>query len=534
VSFFQASILALFAALSLTPAWLLRRQPRERAQDFFVSSPRISADVVRNASIAYAVRASVLGPCFALGAIGEFWPVLVAAASFAAGVSLLYVLRRPILSFIDGALARDGSITVHAFVARQHGDNARLRLLTAVVSIAALLGFLAGEAFFVKEAIEPSLLDGAAPAYLLPLCMLALAMAGAAISGGAGAMHAMQLQLGLTYLCLYASAALLLYLQVSSITDTAPARTLATLLIVALSATFLWYRRTKYVETSRLGATGRDQDASRKWEAAIAGLLRRCGKIVNPLISALVIFVLVICAMQLFSSGAAAVVREAIAALTAGSRVPSVALAGVALAGFFYPLVDVANWQRIAALRQETGKSARSPAEIKGVLAMYALEAPLMWVLMAMLGGVATAPSELSGASLRELIPQLAAQKNAIASAAQWCLMLTVLSAATAAMTGLFSAVLCTLRYDLMPALWPRLKRDDWGAQEAVARRRTIVVAVALCLAALLTLYAADAAVGLAGGNPTFLLAFLGLQLALPPVTAVPIIRQERRDSRSG
>jgi hypothetical protein len=534
VSFVQASILALVAAFFLMPAWLLRRQPRERARDFFVSSPRISADVVRNASIAYAVRASVLGPCFALGAIGEFWPVLLAAASFAAGVCLLYVLRRPILSFIDGALARDGSVTVHAFVARQHGNNARLRLLAAVLSVATLLAFLAGEAFLVKEAVEPSLLDGAAPTYLLPLCMLALAMAGAAISGAAGALHAMQLQLGLTYLCFYASAALLLYLQVASVTDAAPARTLATLLIVALSATFLWYRRTKYVETSRLGTTGRDQEAPRTLEAAIAGLLRRFGKILNPLISALVVFVLVICAMQLFSSGAAAIVREAVAALTAGSRAPFAVLAGVALAGFFYPLVDVANWQRIAALRQDAGKSARSPAEIKGALSMYALEAPLMWMLTAMLGAVAMAQGELSGASLRELIPQLAAQKNAIASAAHWCLMLTVLSAATAAMTGLFSAVLCTLRYDLMPALWPRLKRDDWGAQEAAARRGAIVIAVALGLAALLILYAADAAVGLAGGKPTFLLAFLGLQLALAPVTAVAIIRRERRDSRSG
>jgi hypothetical protein len=34
---------------------------------------------------------------------------------------------------------------------------------------------------------------------------------------------------------------------------------------------------------------------------------------------------------------------------------------------------------------------------------------------------------------------------------ALWLLLLTVLAAALSAMTGLFSAMLCTMRYDVLP-----------------------------------------------------------------------------------
>src|SRR5262245_34177643 len=108
----------------LVPVWLLRRRSYARGQDYFVSSDRTPPGVIANASIAGTLRVAAIGPLFAWGAGGDFWPVIIAAVMLGLGVALLIRLRRPMLTFLDAALDNDRAVTLHEFFARQHvGDR---------------------------------------------------------------------------------------------------------------------------------------------------------------------------------------------------------------------------------------------------------------------------------------------------------------------------------------------------------------------------------------------------------------------------
>src|SRR5262245_36578299 len=111
------------------PIYLLRRRRYPRAQDYFVSSGHTPPGVIRNSSVAYALKLATFGPFFAWGASGDFWPAIINSAFFGVGVWLMYFLRRPLLEFMESALNGGRSITVHDFFARQHGNDARGRLV---------------------------------------------------------------------------------------------------------------------------------------------------------------------------------------------------------------------------------------------------------------------------------------------------------------------------------------------------------------------------------------------------------------------
>ena len=106
----------------LIPIQLLRKASRQ-AQDYFIAAERTPPGVIQNSSIAYALKMATLGPFFAWGASGNFWPAIIASAALGLGLYLLTALRRPMLAFFEGALARDQSITVHEFIARRHGSD---------------------------------------------------------------------------------------------------------------------------------------------------------------------------------------------------------------------------------------------------------------------------------------------------------------------------------------------------------------------------------------------------------------------------
>jgi uncharacterized membrane protein YedE/YeeE len=83
--------------IGFVPVWLLRRAPRERALDYLVAAQRTRPAVVRNASIAYALRMAAFVPLFAWGASGEFWPAVIASACFGLGTWLVYAVREPLV-----------------------------------------------------------------------------------------------------------------------------------------------------------------------------------------------------------------------------------------------------------------------------------------------------------------------------------------------------------------------------------------------------------------------------------------------------
>src|SRR6516164_7398839 len=136
-------------AIYLIPIYLLRRKAYARAQDYVVSSEHSTPSVIRNSSIAYAIKMATFGPFFVWGASSDFWPAIIYSTFFGLGVCLIYMVRRPMLAFMESALHGDRSITVHDFIARQHGNDPRVRLFASCLTVFAILALVIGEALVV-------------------------------------------------------------------------------------------------------------------------------------------------------------------------------------------------------------------------------------------------------------------------------------------------------------------------------------------------------------------------------------------------
>ena len=319
MSFLVFIPLVLCAGICLVPGFLLRRRAYSRAQDYFVSSQPTPPTVIRNSSIAHVLRIAAFGPFFALGASGDLWPAIVSAMFFGLGFLLLYMLRGPMLEFLDRALDRGQSITVHAFVARQHGSDPRVLLLASSLTLFALFGLVVGESVAVAALLKPLLMGNTALVYLSVLGMLTVAAAGAILSGQSGVMQSTQLQLGMAYLGLFGSTALLLYLQVSTLTPMPPHGTFAVVFVAAWCAVILWHRRSKYVDTNIIRVTGPTAGDTGRVPPA-ARLLKKFKQILNPCISVFVVLVVVVAGMEFYFAGVLSIGPQSIAALQAGTR----------------------------------------------------------------------------------------------------------------------------------------------------------------------------------------------------------------------
>ena len=527
--------LVLALGICFIPVWLLRHPEHRRAQDYFVSSQYTRPEVVRNASIAYALRMAAFGPLFAWGASGDLWPAIIGSAFFGLGVYLIYILRQPLLEFLDDALSCDRSITVHEFIARQHGNDPRVRLLAASLTVFALLGLLVGEALGVAAFLKTMLPGSAAAVYLFVFGALLLMVLHAILSGHSGVMHSAQLQLGMLYLGLFGSTALLLYLHVSALTPMPPHGTLAVVFVAVCGAIILYYRRSRYVDTDPIrGATS---NAHPGRESSGARRLSRFEKILNPCLSVLLVLIIVVAVMELYAVGLPTIVRDSAAALRTGTRVPGVGLIALCLLPLFYPLVDVTNWQRLAAARKDMSSSVepdRRSAVLRGVFRTYAVESSLMWLFMCMLGAIAVMAIETQGGAdvLQVFVAQLISEDNEVTVVALPLLLICVFAVALSTMSALFSASLCTIRYDMLAALWPELAPGQGQAsKEATATRRTLVAGGGLGLAVAAAFCVADASLQISFTSSTFLallFAFCCAQLSFAPLVLGPIVGRTR------
>ena len=207
--------------------------------------------------------------------------------------------------------------------------------------------------------------------YLSVLGMLTVAAAGAILSGHSGVMQSTQLQLGIAYLGLFGSTALLLYLHVSALTPMPPHGTFAVAFVAAWCAVILWYRRSKYVDTNIIrltsptaGDTGRVPPAAK--------VLKKFEQILNPCISVFVVLVIVVAGMQFYFVGGLSIGQQSIAALQVGTHLPGLGLLALCLLPLLYPMVDMAGWQKIAAVEKDSAAGQAGPgrdaATLSGIL----------------------------------------------------------------------------------------------------------------------------------------------------------------------
>jgi hypothetical protein len=344
----------------------------------------------------------------------------------------------------------------------------------------------------------------------------------AILSGHSGVMHFAQLQLGMVYLGLFGSTALLLYLHVSSLTPMPPHGTFAVVFVAAWCAIILWYRSSKYVDTSPLWTTN-SADSTKL--GRVPALLGRFGQILNPSISVFAVLVVVVALMEFYFAGLAAIGRDSIAALQTGTAMPGAGLIALVLLPLCYPIVDVANWQRLAAIERggASGKvePGRRSAVLRHIFRIYVTESPLLWLFMCMFGAIAVVATETpAGADIMAaFMAQLVLDQNEVTAVVLPLLLIGVFAIALSTMSSMFSASLCTIRYDVLPET----------ADEAHATRRTFAAGLGFFLAIVVAFFIAEASLQISFSSSAFLallFAFCCAQLSFLPLVFGPIINR--------
>jgi hypothetical protein len=503
-------LLIVALGICFVPIWLLPRRNFQRPQDYFIASQPTPPDVMRNAAVAYPLRIASFGPFFAWGASGDLWPAIIGAACCGLGVYLIYSLRRPLLASLDAALSGEASTTLPALIAKWHGNDNRVRLLTASLTVIALTGLITAEAFAAASLVQPVMTESARSAHLIAGGILALAVLYTVFAGNSGVLHLVQLQAGMIYLALFGSTALLLYFLVSDVSTMPRHGSFAVLFITAACVLILLYRRFKFVDNTPIRKSNEcpaDADDG-EYPSSLSRLLRRMEKAIDTFVSVFVILAIVLVAMEFSAFGVSGIVRDSIAALRTGSGIPGTALFTIVAVSLLYPIVDGSTWQRLAALAKATrSQPDLRSATIARIFNLLAPEVMLLLLLMCALGAVAAVATETPADrdALQTFIRLLTSEESLPARLAISLLVLGILTMALSAASSMLSASLWVLRYDLLPALWPMLSPEQIRpADEAIARRRTILVGCGLCVGAIFLVVVADALFGMSFTPSTF------------------------------
>lgn len=517
-------------AIYLVPIWLLRRKAYPRTQDYFVSCERTPPSVIRNSSIAYALKMATFGPFFTWGANGDLWPAIINSISFPLGACLIYVLRRPMLEFLESALGEDRSITVHDFIARRHGNDQRVRLLASFLTLFAILALIVGEALVLATFLKPLLSGSVVSTSLCVAGTVALAGLYAVLSGHSGVMRSAQSQLGMSYFGLFAATALLLYLLVSALRPATPHTTLAIAFVAVCCAAVPLYRRSRYVDTGRIGSAASGSGSELGTEPMGARLFRRFEKIMNPCISVFAAWVVVLSLMELSSDGLAAVARDSAAALGAGTRLATIGLVALFLLPLVHPMVDVTNWQRMAVFAKDSAlEPGHRGAALRGFIGIYAAEIPLMSLFMCTFGAIAVASigTAVGPEALPSFMGELAAEQNVFTAAAVSLLLVGVLAIALSTIGSLFSASLCTVRYDVLQTFSLRLGSVRAESAEQEPRASTVAAAAVYLAIIIAGILLAEAYLDVSYTSSAFLALLFACscaQISFVPLVLGPLI----------
>jgi hypothetical protein len=529
--------LVVLVGISLVPVLLLRRKSYPRAQDYFVSSDHTPPGLIRNASIAYALKTAAFGPLLLWGATGDLWPAITSAAFLGLGLALIYVLRRPLLAFFATALRGDTSISINEFVARQHGGDARVRLLAAGLTVLALTGFIVCEIIGVATIAKPMM--GSSLGVFLLVCAVVGAMAFCVVpAGNSGAMYAAQMQLGGLYFGLFGAMVFLVYVQMSSLATMRPHTTLGLVFIIAFCALLPIFRRARFIDNNVINAPRVNADET-PHATSLARRLRTFQSILSVSTAVLAGFVIAFAGIELSSFDVPVLVRESVTALQAGTRVPTIGLIALALLALCGQIVDLTNWQRIAAFAKDRDPSAPEPSPwskaFRKFAVGYAIETPFAWLFMCAFGAVIAASVEITDGAdvVQSFAALLIAQENSFSDTVLVMLFVAILAMALSTTIALFSATLATLRFDLLPGL----PRERGAMDEAKATRNALAAGGALCLVILASAYVLEEHLGITLTSVGFLalvIAFGSIELAFVPLVLGPFIAGRREGPGAG
>jgi hypothetical protein len=524
--------LILLLGLPVLPLSILRRRNYLRAREYFVASESTPPGVVQSSLIGYSLQLATFGYLFNLGARGDFWPPIAFSAMFGAGLYLIYRLRRPILAFLKGRLAQDQSITIPAFVAKQHGDDPRVRFFAAALTVVALIGLASTAALGFASLLNVIFHGGPIAKFGISCSMLALVAAYTIPGGNTGTMRAAQLQLGILYVGMFVSILLALYLLISSAEPMPLQGTVAVAALAACCAVVMIYRRSRYIDTSPIGRPISGEDYTEQFNAR---LFRRILRVLNEFVFVLVATTFCLALMALFTETSSTAIAKGVGVPQKTAQMSVPALMGLALLPIFHPIVDMTNWLRIAALDADSDVAqidAVAAVPFARIVRIYAGGSTILWLVTCMFGTIAVIATgmQTDGDFLKSFLTRLGALQNEIADMALWSSLASLFAMASITIGAMFSASLTVIRYDIMPSIWqaPVSERAK-PSYQAFVRRRTVTVGCAFHVAALLVLFVftADSANLTTGRFFGLLLACLCVQLAFVPLVLGPLGQRE-------
>jgi hypothetical protein len=161
---------------------------------------------------------------------------------------------------------------------------------------------------------------------------------------------------------------------------------------------------------------------------------------------------------------------------------------------------------------------------------MYGVASALLWLLICMFATIAVLATNTPGGAdvLRSFIVRLASEQNDLADVASWLLLVSVIAMTVLTSSAMFSAILATIRYDIIPAVWSSLAPERaQPSNEGPARRLTVIAGSSLCVVMLIALFVLTDSPALSFADSSVLnleVACLCAQLALGPLVLGPLI----------
>lgn len=519
-------------AIYIVPVMLLQKKRFQHSHDYFVASGRTPPGVFQNSAIAYALQMATFGPFFLWGAASDYWPAILNSIFFGLGLWALYRLRHRLFAFLDNALKKDESITVHEFMARQHGNSQAVRIFASCLTIFALLGLVLGEILGIAALLKPVLLQNVDATYTFIFSMLLMMFLYTIISGNTGVMRSDQAQMGIAYVGLFGASALLFSLMPAAARASGPVA-LASLLLSLIVIVMVVYRRGHFIDTTLILLNETDEKASKsKGDLAGVRVFRAFERTLNVAIiiasAALVWYAI----SSVASIGVGKSLAGAVEALSQPTKFSLWGYIALILLPLFYQAADITNWQRIASqVKNQESANALDPDDgaFRRVFLIYSIESPLIWIFMCLFGGLAvTALGVQAGDTAFPDFVTKVLQAGAPAETGIAILLITaVFAIGLSTMSSVFSATLLAVRDDLLPAIYPPAATDiPDPAREQGFIRKTAIVGVVFYTFIVSGFYVADGVLKIKFGSDQFLailFAFYCAQLAFVPLILGPL-----------
>lgn len=517
---------AISLAIYLLPVLLLQRKRYARAQDYFIASSSTPPAVFQNASIAYALQMATFGPFFVWGASGDFKPAIVNSFFFGAGLFLVYVLRHSLFKFLGSSLATDTSITVHEFIARQHGKKAYVRVFASALTIFALLGLVLGEVLGVAALLKSVFLQNVDATYTFIFGMLMLMFLYTIISGNSGVMRSDQAQMGVAYLALFGTTIILFSsLMPNQALDGRVA--IASCFVAIFPLAMLLYRRGRFIDFSRLPRSSAEASSPGGGpDVQLVGLsaFRLFEIVLNVVLILAAITVSLYAFFIVWAFGARETFLAGLSALAAPSKLSYMGFAALILLPLLYQVVDITNWQRIAALVKDDATGV--DRFFKRVFRIYAVESPLAWLYMCAFGGLGAVALSVSGdeGAFTNFASAIIKGQSPILGG---LFLIAVFAIGLSTMSAVFSATLCAIRYDILPFFAsPEPANVPYEIVEKGLIQKTVAAGIVFYVLVASAFYVVDSQLQIKFGSNEFLailFAFYCAQLSFVPLILGPL-----------